>query len=178
MPVLSEIDPDPHHDSEYQSSPTQTMTFTPFISPFSSIYPNRPRSSMSQGHNIDTRVTSPSIPDSSATPAPPASTVDSTELYQSIHSVRKKSDDVVTSKHSPSSSNSSGRTQLTDAQADLVANLYTHNVPAPTIARIVQRIMAGQEIGDIDDMSTVTDGHEIGHGETTVHVAPPGYSES
>jgi len=181
MPVLSEIDPDLHHDSEYQSSsaPTQTMAYTPFVSPLdvtSPLYPNRPSNSMPEQHNTITRITSPSIADSLTSPVPPTSTADSTELYQSISSTKKSPDDDVTSTQVPASlSGSSGRNQLTDAQADFVNSLYTHDVPAPAIARIVQRMMAGQEI---DDVSTVADSHDVRHGDPTAPVAPPSYSES
>jgi hypothetical protein len=182
--VLSEIDPDPHHDSEYRSSyaPTQTVTYTPFVAPFnttSPLYPNRPVNNMPEQHNTISRVTSPSIADSLVPPVPPTSTEDSTELSQSIPYTKKNPDGYVTPTHSPASlSSSSAGNQLTDAQADFVTSLYTHNVPAPAIARIVQSLMAGQEIGEINDASTVTDGHDAGHGDTTTPVAPPSYSES
>jgi len=59
-----------------------------------------------------------------------------------------------------------------------VNSLYTHNVPAPAIVRIVQRMMAGQEIGELDEISTAAgDDAEEGRAVPTI-VAPPKYSES
>ncbi|KAG6376700.1 hypothetical protein JVT61DRAFT_1716 [Boletus reticuloceps] len=39
---------------------------------------------------------------------------------------------------------------LTDDQADFVNNLYTNNVPAPAIARVIERMMAGERRPSVD----------------------------
>lgn len=39
---------------------------------------------------------------------------------------------------------------LTDDQADFVNNLYTNNVPAAAIARVIERMMAGERQPVVD----------------------------
>lgn len=183
-PILAEIDPEPNCDAEYQSSyaPSQNMSYTPFPSPSNAtnpLYPKRSPTFISESHNADARATSPSIADSLASPVHPTSTADSAELCQGILSIEKNPGDDATFTQSPVSlSSSSGGNQLTDAQADFVNGLYTHNVPAPAIAHIVQRMMSGLDIGDIDKVSAAADDHDVAHGNTTASVAPPSYSES
>ncbi|KAG6380395.1 hypothetical protein JVT61DRAFT_8513 [Boletus reticuloceps] len=44
---------------------------------------------------------------------------------------------------------------LTDDQADFVNNLYTNNVPAPAIARVIERTMAGERQPSVDGFDSL-----------------------
>jgi len=175
--VHEEIDPEPN---PMPPDTPSLMAYSPYISPLtatSPLYTNRSSNFHSEQQNDNVRITAPSVADSLITPVPPTSTACSTDLHPSVPSTKKDLDDDVTSTRSPPSLQTSSATnQLTDDQADFVNSLYSHNIPAPAIARIVQRMMAGQEIGELDEISSTASNHD--HGNTTAPAAPPKYSES
>lgn len=180
--VHAEIDPEPNR--MLPDAPPLAITYTPFPPPnaASPLYPNRSSNFTSEQQSDNARIISP-VTNSLISPLPPTSTVDSTDLHSSTLSTEKTLDDDVAFIQSPASLQaSSASNQLTDEQADFVNSLRTHNIPAPAIARIVQRMMAGQETGELDETSTtIGDYHyDAGHGDTTASesAAPPRYSES
>jgi len=187
--VHVEVDPEPNRISstlpkaEWQPdyTPPPAMTYTPFLSPLDAttgLYPNRSSNFISQQQNDNARITVPSITDSLVSPLHATSTADSTDLYPCISSKKNPDDDVNFAQSPASLQSSSGGNQLTDEQADFVNSLYTHNVPAPAIARIVQRMIAGQEIGELDEISTAA-GDDAEEGRAAMaSAAPPKYSES
>lgn len=77
---------------------------------------------------------------------------------------------------------------LTDNQADFVNSLFNNNVPAPVVARVLERMLANPQGGsgtgynDPELRPHLTSGtpwqgimSDIGDGETTIGTAPPSY---
>lgn len=178
--VHAEIDPG-SANTDWRSSyaPEPVMVDAPHsLGAMSPLYPNRSTSIASAQRNVGTRIASPSSVDSFILPMPPTSVAGSTDPQSSIPSTRKGFNDGMASAQShPSPQGSSASNQLTDEQADLVTSLYNHNIPAPAIARIVQRLMAGQEVGELVEAPTMDSNHDVSHGAPAA-VAPPSYTES
>lgn len=181
----AEIDPEQDHvpsDAEWRPSyaPEPTMTYTPLaLNATSPLYPNRSPSIASAQHNVSTRIASPSSADSFTLPVPPTSTADSTDLHPSTpFTTKSPNDGMASAQNHPSPQDSNANNQLTDGQADFVNSLYNHNVPAHVIARIVQRMMAGQEVGELVEVSTVDNNDGASQWNTTATAAPPSYTDS
>lgn len=58
--------------------------------------------------------------------------------------------------------------QLSDDQVDLVHSLYRHNIPAQSIARVMERMIGGQEVVPLE--------RGLGGSSDLSVTAPPGYA--
>jgi len=70
----------------------------------------------------------------------------------------------------PQVTNGSPSNQLTNEQVNFVHDLYSHNIPGPAIARVMERIMGGQEAGG--------PGGGLTRGNTTATMEPPSYTDT
>jgi hypothetical protein len=61
---------------------------------------------------------------------------------------------------------------LTNEQVDFVHTLYTHNIPTPVIARVMERMIGGEDTGAFGEPA---DASGVRHGNTTATM-PPEYS--
>lgn len=162
--------------------PYSSQPYAPVFSPPDTahcLYPNRSSNIVSWEHNVNVQTISPSSADFLAPSVPPPSaTTDFTDQRpSSITSPTKSPDDGMTISQRSGFPQASGTpsNQLTSEQADFVNSLYIRNVPAPVIASIVQRMVAGQEVEEVGEIPTVG-GSGIRLGNTTESVAPPSYS--
>jgi hypothetical protein len=86
-----------------------------------------------------------------------------------------KSQAAAASEPSPHAASESSNPPLTNEQVDFVHTLYSHNIPAPAIARVMERLISGQEVGVVGpDERVGTSG--LRRGDTTVTRAPPPYT--
>jgi hypothetical protein len=173
----------PNTESHLSNDAAQpTMTWAPVLSPLNSpshLYSRRSPSAVSAQQNLNTQITLPSSAHLLIPSLPPTSTTDSADQFLSTTSPPKDPDDniVTVEQRFTSPQASSASTQLTDEQADFVNSLYNHNIPAPAIARIVQRMMAGQDAGQIGDIVTVGGSSGLRRENTITSVAPPSYRD-
>lgn len=72
---------------------------------------------------------------------------------------------------------------MTDEEADFLNSLYRLNIPTPTIAHMMQRMIAGQRVEDVQSemFGTASGSSVVELGDTMVSESaspPPSYSES
>jgi len=65
---------------------------------------------------------------------------------------------------------------LTTEQADFVHTLYSHNVPAPAIARVMERMMGRGEAGASGENPASVS--SLRRENTNATIAPPRYTEN
>lgn len=139
---------------------------------------DRSSSIVSPQQNIDARTTSSPVADFLVTSVPPVSGADSTDQRSSLTSSIKNphnSVDIAPTSESLARAGGTGNL-LTDEQVDFVNNLHSLNIPAPAIAHVMQRMMAGQEVGDMAEISTAAGSHGVRRANTAASAAPPSYS--
>jgi len=159
------------------AAPQPTMAYVPTSSTFLTAthlhHPSGPVSSQDNYGNSQPASASsgdfliPSIPPVNATNADdnPSGTT---------YSPPREADFNRTSENRTSSlqSNDPGN-QITDEQADFVNTLYSHNIPAPAIARVMERMIGGQ----VDTASESLAGAPgVSRRDTTATMGPPGYA--
>ena len=62
--------------------------------------------------------------------------------------------------------------QLTDEQADFVHTLFSHNIPAPAIARVMERMVDRQVVPPGENIAGASG---VNRANTTMTLAPPSY---
>lgn len=73
---------------------------------------------------------------------------------------------------------SSASNQMIYEQMDFVNNLLNLNVPARAIAYVMQKMMAGHDVGDMREISAAGGGYRFRSENIAVSAGPPGYSEA
>jgi len=149
-------------------TPRPFIAYSPVPSSPNTTTPLHPSSkNFGLGHNLHPESLSSSDP--SILPMSQTTIADSGLRSSNMTSPESSTKDPNPSADMPSSPHaSSSANELSNEQVDFIHTLYSHNIPAPAIARVMERMIEGQEVGAPDDFTS-----GLSHASTSATIAPP-----